>query len=142
MFTLLVVDDDAEVRELISDALTSRTCRVVAVSSATAGSLVLAEHGVDAVIVDVHLTDSREAEGIGWVAWIRRCGMPVPVAIITSDRALPLPLLLAGLEVDAVFYKPFELRGIRRWLVSWGLQASTGASGVCLRPALATQQAC
>ena len=103
---LLVVDDDAELRELISAFLTKQGYEIVAVRDGTAMDRALAAKDVDLVILDLMLPGE---DGLSIAKRLKR-EVDVPIIIVSAqgedvDR-------IVGLEVGADDYmgKPFNPR--------------------------------
>lgn len=103
---LLVVDDDAEIRQLLAAYLQGNGFRVTAVADGRAMRAALAAGQPDLVILDVMLPDE---DGISLCRWLRARSQ-VPVIMLTArgdetDRVV-------GLEVGADDYvpKPFSPR--------------------------------
>ncbi|WP_077036676.1 response regulator [Pelomonas sp. KK5] len=104
---ILVVDDDAAMRELIADYLGENELQVTTVASGTAMNRVLAEEVVDLVVLDLRLGGE---DGMTLARRLRESGSPLPVIIVTgkteeADRVM-------GLELGADDYitKPFSPR--------------------------------
>jgi DNA-binding response OmpR family regulator len=99
---VLVVDDDASLREMIAAALAMRGAEVVAVGSPEAA---LAERGPFALaIVDLRLP---ELTGDALAARLRAAGTAQRVLLITGME--PPEHYAPGGVPDAVLRKPFEL---------------------------------
>ena len=104
--TLLLVDDDPELRELISDYLTRQEYDVVAVHDGVAMDEALAADSADLVILDLMLPGE---DGLAIAKRLKR-DTQIPIIIVSAqgedvDR-------IAGLEVGADDYiaKPFNPR--------------------------------
>ena len=103
---ILVVDDDAEIRELIREYFTEEGFRVSVASDGNAMRQALDRSQVDLVLLDVRLPGE---DGLALAAELRRRGES---GIIMLSRKTDLVDRVAGLEVGADDYvaKPFELR--------------------------------
>jgi two-component system, OmpR family, response regulator len=104
---ILVVDDDPEIREMLTNYLESENFRVSAVADGQAMSRVLNERPVDLMILDMRLADEDGFE------IMRQLGSPpeAPIIIITGHRRDEVDRVV-GLELGADDYitKPFSLR--------------------------------
>ena len=103
---ILVVDDDAALRELVVDYLTSSGFQVEGVGDGAAFRKSMALHGADLVVLDLMLPGE---DGLSLLRWLRTDGGP-PV-IIVSARGEEVDRVV-GLEVGADDYlpKPFGPR--------------------------------
>lgn len=103
---ILVVDDDAALRELVVDYLTSSGFLVEGVGDGAAFRNSMALHGADLVVLDLMLPGE---DGLSLLRWLRIDGGP-PV-IIVSARGEEVDRVV-GLEVGADDYlpKPFGPR--------------------------------
>jgi len=103
---LLVVDDDAELRELTAEYLTAQGYEVVLAEDANAMDALLAEQSVDLVILDLMLPGE---DGLS-IAKRLKAGTKLPIIMVSAqgediDR-------IVGLEIGADDYlaKPFNPR--------------------------------
>lgn len=103
---ILVVDDDAALRELVVDYLTSSGFLVEGVGDGAAFRNSMTLHGADLVVLDLMLPGE---DGLSLLRWLRTDGGP-PV-IIVSARGEEVDRVI-GLEVGADDYlpKPFGPR--------------------------------
>jgi two-component system phosphate regulon response regulator OmpR len=104
--TILVVDDDAEVRELLEDFLCDRGYRVISLNSAEALRAALENQVPDLVLLDVGLPGE---DGLSLARYVRE---HFDAGIIMVSGAGETLDRIIGLEVGADDYlpKPFELR--------------------------------
>ena len=100
---ILVIEDDPRLAALLSQLLAAER-HVVDVAASGSDGLVLAESGVDAVILDVGLPD---ISGIEVARRIRRSGSAVPILFLTARDTVADRV--AGLDSGADDYlvKPF-----------------------------------
>jgi two-component system OmpR family response regulator len=103
---LLVVDDEATVRELLSAALRFAGFRVT--SAATAGEAVAAATAEppDLVLLDVMLPD---LDGFEVVRRLRERRMPIPVLFLTARDGQADKVTGLSLGADDYVTKPFDL---------------------------------
>ena len=106
MITCLLVDDDPELRELVSAKLVAQGLAVRSAATAKTFRSAFAQGGIDVVLLDVSLPDG---DGIELCREIR-CSSGVPIIMLTA-LGDPVSRVL-GLEMGADDYvsKPFEPR--------------------------------
>ena len=104
---VLVVDDDLEIRELLTKALSRDGHIVVAVGTAVAAeNVIFDEQGADVVVLDLGLPDST---GIELCQRLRKAGCVTPILMLTahSEVARRVESLDAG--TDDFMGKPFAI---------------------------------
>ncbi len=104
--TILVVEDDQDMLDFLSDYLVEVGYRVIKAENGTAASRAFTQQDIDLAIVDLMLPD---ADGLDLVRLIKkRTGIGI---IILSGRSEPTEKVV-GLEVGADDYvaKPFDAR--------------------------------
>jgi two-component system response regulator ResD len=108
MPTVLMIEDDAHVRDLVLRYLEREGLRVVAAGDGRAGLAALAQHHPDLVLLDVHLPDLD-----GW-AILRRLREQEPedlaVIMLTARSDEPDRVLGFDLGADDYVVKPFSPR--------------------------------
>lgn len=133
---VLIVDDDREVRELLSAALETRGCQVEQAPTLAEARRLLAAAPVDLAIIDGFLPDGS---GIAWIQELRDQGQRVRVAFLSAlwrDEAI-LRRLTEELGVVRVLHKPLSvssflvqimsvLEPAERLKVSWTPPAEAG----------------
>ena len=104
---LLVVDDDARLRDLLQRFLTEQGFRVTAVADAAAARGAIASMTFDLMVLDVMMPGES---GLSLAEALRRDGNEVPILMLTA-RGAPEDRI-AGLEhgVDDYLAKPFDPR--------------------------------
>ena len=112
--TVLVVDDDATVRELLEDYLGGDQYRVVTAANGKEARAVLADSAPHVVLLDIGLPGE---DGLSLARFIRE---QYDIAIIIVSGAGETVDRIVGLEVGADDYlgKPFDLRELRARLKS------------------------
>lgn len=105
--TVLVVDDDADIRDLIVGQLRQENYRLLGVGSLTELRQTLREESVDLIVLDLNLPDG---DGLSLCRELRAEGSAVQIIMVTA-RGSAIDRVL-GLELGADDYltKPFEPR--------------------------------
>ena len=115
MNSLLVVEDEASIRDSLRDYFTSRGARVVAVASAEeADAAARAEH-FTAILLDVVLPG---ATGLDLLKTLRRRGDRTPVIVITARGAEEQRIRGLELGADDYLVKPFSVRELEARLAA------------------------
>lgn len=104
--TLLIVDDEADIRHLLSDALAQKGYQVLEAEHGSQMWQLLGEQAVDLVLMDLYL---QEEDGLQLAREVRE-RYAVPIMMLTgkgdeTDRILGLEL-----AADDYMMKPFNLR--------------------------------
>ena len=104
---LLVVDDDARLRDLLQRFLTEQGFRVTAVVDAAAARRAIGAMMFDLMVLDVMMPGES---GLALTEWLRAEGNAVPILMLTA-RGAPDDRI-AGFEqgVDDYLAKPFDPR--------------------------------
>ncbi|MBI2800342.1 MAG: response regulator [Gammaproteobacteria bacterium] len=107
--TLLVVDDDSTIRELLADYLGDNQYRVLLAGNAAEARELLSEHVPHVVLLDINLPGE---DGLSLARFIRE---QYDIAIVMVSGAGDTIDRIVGLEVGADDYvsKPFDLRELR-----------------------------
>ncbi len=115
MKTLLFLDDDADLRELVCPQLRNQGVRVIEATRASEALQVLEREAVDLIVVDGLLPDVR---GIQFIEGLRNKGTKTKVVFVSAffrDKEV-FRRLTKELNVTRVYYKPFDaddfVRGI------------------------------
>ncbi|MCI4591743.1 response regulator transcription factor [Sphingobium sp. BYY-5] len=105
--TVLVVDDDADIRELIVGQLRQENYRLLSASNLAELRQTLREQPVDLIVLDLNLPDG---DGLSLCRELRAEGSDVQIIMVTA-RGSAIDRVL-GLELGADDYltKPFEPR--------------------------------
>lgn len=104
--TVLIAEDDTEIRTALDRILTYEGYQVVAVADGAAALEALSEHQPDAVILDVMMPF---VDGLAVCRRMRERGDHTPVLMLTARQEVPDRV--AGLDAGADDYlpKPFDL---------------------------------
>lgn len=99
---IVVIDDDAEVRELIGKVLVRAGHEVITAATGEAGLALLEAQEVHCAIVDKLLP---QMNGLEVLATVRRRWPGLPVVLVTAH---PEPFNLEAERADVVLAKPFK----------------------------------
>ena len=122
---LLVVDDDAELRDLLVRALERDGHVVRACGAMLAARRVLAEEKPDLVVLDYQLPDG---DGIAFCRELRANNNPVPVLMLTAHSEVPNRIDSFDAGADDFLAKPFAVAELRARVRSLGRRRTSGAS--------------
>jgi len=115
MRRILIVDDEAVVRNYVRRALSSRGCEVTEAAGGGEALALLAAGGYDALICDLKMPDMRGEEVIKKAAALRP-GMKL-IVITGSVSDVPDPVA-PGVKADGCLIKPFGIGEIRDLVAS------------------------
>ena len=106
-FTILVVEDDAAMRDLLSDTLSDEGYRVETASGGYAGIARVQKGGVDLVVTDVRMPD---LDGLDMLREIRSgSGNPPHVLVITAFGSIDTAIKAVRLGAHDYITKPFNM---------------------------------
>jgi two-component system response regulator PilR (NtrC family) len=107
----LVVDDEPDIRELLSITLERMHIEVV-----TAGNIAAAKRELAASDFDLCLTDMRlpDGDGLSIVEWIQAHKPEIPVAVITAHGNVETAVRALKLGAFDFISKPLDLTALRR----------------------------
>jgi two-component system OmpR family response regulator len=103
---ILVVDDDPQIRDLLSEYLSANGMRVSTASSGRESMKVLSEESIDLVILDLRLADE---DGMS-IARDLRDRLAIPVIMLTGVRDEADRVMGLELGADDYVTKPFSPR--------------------------------
>ncbi len=107
MLDILIVDDEADIRDLISDVFSDEGYNTRTAKNSVSAFEALSEKVPDAVILDIWLKDS-ELDGLGILETVRRKYPHVPVVMISGHGTIETAI--TSLKIGAYDYleKPFK----------------------------------
>ncbi|APR79724.1 two component transcriptional regulator, winged helix family protein [Minicystis rosea] len=122
---MLIVDDHAEVRDLLARTLRRDGHEIATAATAGEAREHLADHAMDVIVLDVALPDGS---GIDLCRALRGDGVRTPVLLLTAHAAVPERV--AGLDAGADDFlgKPFAVSELRARV------RALGRRGADLRP--------
>lgn len=120
----LIVDDEADIRELIE-----LTLRRMNIATRAAGSLEEARRLIACEAFDLCLTDMRlpDGDGLDWVEYMQRHHPSVPVAVITAHGSMETAVRAMKNGAFDFASKPLDLHKLRN-LVTAALQLNRRAA--------------
>lgn len=104
---ILVVDDEADLRDLVAHFLGRRGLAVAEAENGAAMRARLAAERFDLIVLDINMPDES---GLDLLTWLRASGDDVPVVMLTAREALEDRLTGLGRGADDYVTKPFEPR--------------------------------
>ncbi len=104
--TILLADDDAAVRKVLSRALTGAGCRVHSTALLTTLTRWVGEGKGDLVVTDVAMPDGN---GIERLRQLRKMRPNLPVIVISAQNTIMTAIQAEEAEVFAYLPKPFDL---------------------------------
>ncbi|MHB8952759.1 MAG: sigma-54-dependent transcriptional regulator [Pirellulaceae bacterium] len=125
--TILIVDDEAGQRELLSSFVATLGCRTVAVASGEEALASLQQQPADMVLLDVRLPG---ISGMETLARIRQCDSVTPVLLITAHGELRQAVSAMKGGADDYLSKPVDLEELRAAILdALGMSAQPVAAG-------------
>lgn len=105
--TILIVDDERDVREVLEEYFVAHGYAVIGVDSASAAKATAAGHAVDLALVDIHMPGE---DGLSLARHLRERYATIAIVMLTS--AATVVDRIVGLELGADDYipKPFDPR--------------------------------
>jgi CheY-like chemotaxis protein len=111
MAQLLVIDDEASIRQMARRILVASGHSVIEAENGTVGLAQLAQHRVDLVLTDIVMPGT---EGIETIQQIRRLLPDMKIIAMSGSNAQNLYLKVAGkLGADEILNKPFRAAELR-----------------------------
>ncbi len=110
--TVLVVDDENDVLDIVAEMISDLGYRVQGVSSGEEALELISKTPVDLVISDV---DMRGMNGISLARWIKKRFPHLPMAMMTAHAGEDVLSMVKHKVVDSLILKPFkmsELQGL------------------------------
>jgi two-component system OmpR family response regulator len=102
---LLLVEDDLPLAEAICDGVRQLQWQIAHVADAETAKLALAEHGFDAILLDIGLPG---ASGLALLRWMRERYDSAPVLILTARGQLSDRIKGLDSGADDYLVKPFQ----------------------------------
>ncbi|MCS6840698.1 MAG: response regulator [Roseiflexus sp.] len=117
--TILIVDDEANQRLMLTQALRTNSEREIATAASVAEALEwLKHHTADLIITDYNMPS---ANGLTLIAHVRQRALPVRIILITAYYSPELQEAARKLGVDHFLTKPVPLSLLRQLTSDLGL---------------------
>jgi two-component system response regulator PilR (NtrC family) len=107
----LVVDDESDIRELLSITLERMQFDVITAGSCTAALAALGDAAFELCLTDMRLPDG---DGLSIVEWIQQNRPQVPVAVITAHGNVESAVRALKLGAFDFISKPLDLAALRK----------------------------
>lgn len=108
--TALVVDDEADIRELLSLTLDRMGIEAIALEDVESAKLKLGNQKFDLCLTDMRLPDG---DGLELVEWMQRNAAGTPVAVITAHGNVETAVQALKLGAFDFISKPLDLQNLR-----------------------------
>jgi DNA-binding NtrC family response regulator len=118
---LLVVDDDADICDLLRDRLESEGFHVDTAADGRTALRILAETPIDGVLLDIALP---EADGFEVLRQLRPHHPSLPVVMMTAVEALDRAMAAVEAGAQGYLLKPFDAARLRHTIDHWFLAGS------------------
>lgn len=122
MAKILIIDDDASIRDYLTRLVTRLSHQVVTAATCAEGIAQLSDTGIHVIIADIYLPDSPPLEQ--WINQLKVSAANRPLILITGEPSDLLAAKARGGEITALLTKPFELAFIKSLLA----QVTSGSS--------------
>ncbi len=106
MFSILVCEDDRNIRRLICEYLSQEGYTVIESENGSEALEVFSEKHIDLLITDIMMP---ELDGFGLVREIRKTGVEIPVLIITAKASTEDKKTGFGCGADDYMVKPIDM---------------------------------
>lgn len=125
-FTILVVDDEKDHRELVATLFEMEGCDVLQAEDAPSALKLLSERQVDAIITDYLMptnSDDDPQTGVEMMAAYLKARTenetrPMPLVILLTGFGDLLPGEDGDYGVDAIIEKPVDRQVLTRWVLT------------------------
>ena len=108
--TVLIVDDEADVLEIVSEMIADMGYQVKTACSGRAAQDLMARTSVDLVISDLNM---QGIDGLTLARWIRDHFPRLPLAMMTAFATDDLKAMLNQRQVDTLLLKPLKISELR-----------------------------
>lgn len=102
---VLAVDDDPQIRRLLSRILDPNRFAVVCAAGFEEALLLVEQISPNAVLLDLHLSEKRTADGIVCLRTMRKNGCGVPIYILSGDASVEQAVSAAKFGADGYLVK-------------------------------------
>jgi DNA-binding NtrC family response regulator len=109
--TVLIVDDDATIRNALARAIASLPAEVICVGDVAAALDVVRTRQIDAIVADYRMPDLT---GLDLLAFLEREGISVPFILMTGHATIGTAIEAVRAGVVEFLEKPFDLAVFRQ----------------------------
>ena len=114
--SILVVDDDPDIRLVCRDRLEHLGYVVHCAASGEHAIAVLSTHDIDAMVLDLHLPGLEGAEVLQLT---REQGLTLPILLISASHSGLATKLVGANGAQDFLPKPFANEELDRWVIQW-----------------------
>ncbi|PIE53240.1 hypothetical protein CSA37_02540 [Candidatus Fermentibacteria bacterium] len=114
--TVLVVDDEDQVREFIALSLSDMSSNVIEVNSVSSAKEVIENSDIDVVISDIAMPGNET--GIDLLSWCRERDVPAPFILISGYVTPEAARFALSKGVQFVIHKPFKREQLQEAVMS------------------------
>lgn len=107
--SILIVDDEPDVREVLEEYLVAHGYLVIGARSAMDARFIVDRHSIDLALVDVHLSG---ADGVRFARHLRACHTDVAIVMLTSAGTAADRVVALEADADEHLSKPFDPREV------------------------------
>ncbi|MBA4369228.1 MAG: hypothetical protein C0403_16500 [Desulfobacterium sp.] len=111
MATILITDDEKNVRDVMSKMLFMMGHKIVSVSNGFEALRLFCENQIDLVITDLDMPVMD-----GWIlaGRIKQKSPNMPILMVTGDRSTVKTIAAKHAHVDSIIYKPFKIESLKQ----------------------------
>jgi len=103
---ILIVDDDASVRDILRQIVTLYGYQAVLAESAKDAVGILTRQAIDLVMLDLQMPDIT---GDQFLDFIRKKGFQTPVVVVSAHVDVEMARHLGSVGISGIVSKPFEV---------------------------------
>lgn len=113
---LLIVDDDPDIRQLLSDRLSAEGYETEMAIDGMQALKAMQEHRFAGVLLDIGLP---QLDGLEVLRQVRRWNQQIPIVVVTAAQSKDLAVRAISLGAQAYVLKPFDLPELHHAVQSW-----------------------
>lgn len=106
--TILICDDDKDVRAVLVEAFEDAECQVVAADKTAKAWEIIQKYSVDCIVSDIQMCDG---DGVEFAKKVHQLDKPIPFFLITGFSDYQ-GHEVKSFGVEAIFFKPFHVEEI------------------------------
>lgn len=113
---VLIVDDDADIRQLLHDRLVAKGYQVRVASDGTRALESVRAESFSGLILDIGIPF---VDGLGVLKQIREWNQQLPIVMVTASGSKDLAIRAIGMGAQAYLLKPFDIDELNRVMDYW-----------------------